>query len=612
MTQSRRDATRDPGSQFIYLRDVRSGAVWSATLPPDGARARRLPRRVPRRDARPSAATTTRSSTQLDIAVSTEDDVEVRRRHGDQPRRRGSARSTSRATSEIVLAPPADDLAHPAFGKLFLETEYLADSAALLCHRRPRDPRDPAVWAVHVLEPRRPAAGPGRVGNRSRALHRPRPRHRSPGRARRPRRCRARPASCSIRSSACASGSGCAPGASVRLCLRHRHRRRSRDRRGARAEVPRPERRVAHLRARLHARAERPAPSRHLERRGAAVRAAGVARAVRRRLAARRRRTRSRANELGQAGLWPHGISGDLPILLVRVVGDDDVRAGAPGAAGAGVLAPEGAAAPTSSSSTSIPSSYLDEMQAQLTALLDNGPWRTWKHRPGGAYLLRADRIGKAERTLLEAVARAVARRRPRRPPRAARPAASGPARGRGRHSGRVAAGAGRAAGRRAAIAPPPLTLANGLGGFADDGRAYAIVLDGDQETPLPWANVIANPQLRHHRHRVGLGAHLVREQPREPADARSPTIRSPIRRPRRSSFATTTRATPGRRRRDRCARDAGERPLRHPPRGRRHAVLARSTRGIRHELDVFVDADDPVKFSLLTLTNDGAGDAAR
>src|SRR6185295_7214448 len=31
------------------------------------------------------------------------------------------------------------------------------------------------------------------------------------------------------------------------------------------------------------------------------------------------------ANELGQSGLWSHGISGDLPILLVRVVEEDDV-----------------------------------------------------------------------------------------------------------------------------------------------------------------------------------------------------------------------------------------------------------------------------------------------
>src|SRR6185369_14738977 len=42
-------------------------------------------------------------------------------------------------------------------------------------------------------------------------------------------------------------------------------------------------------------------------------------------------------------------------------------------------------------------------------------------------------------------------------------------------------------------LAPASMTLANGLGGFTDEGRAYAIVLEGDQETPLPWVNVIAN-----------------------------------------------------------------------------------------------------------------------
>ena len=54
------------------------------------------------------------------------------------------------------------------------------------------------------------------------------------------------------------------------------------------------------------------------------------------------------------------------------------------------------------------PSSYLDEMQAQLTALLDNGPWRTWKHRPAAPTCCAP--IGSARRsaTLLEAVARAV------------------------------------------------------------------------------------------------------------------------------------------------------------------------------------------------------------
>src|SRR3989454_9837551 len=43
-------------------------------------------------------------------------------------------------------------------------------------------------------------------------------------------------------------------------------------------------------------------------------------------------------------------------------------------------------------------------------------------------------------------------------------------------------------------IEVPALTFANGTGGFADGGREYAVVLDGDRETPLPWVNVMANP----------------------------------------------------------------------------------------------------------------------
>ena len=54
------------------------------------------------------------------------------------------------------------------------------------------------------------------------------------------------------------------------------------------------------------------------------------------------------------------------------------------------------------------PVSYLDEAQSRLTSLLDDGPWRTWKHQPGGAFLLRADHMGAAEPTLFYSVADAV------------------------------------------------------------------------------------------------------------------------------------------------------------------------------------------------------------
>ncbi|HEV3140253.1 MAG TPA: glucoamylase family protein, partial [Vicinamibacterales bacterium] len=149
VTRWRRDATRDADGQFLYLRDVRSGVVWSAAFQPslqepdDYAVTFSADRaRFWRRDEN--------ISTQLDVAVSAEDDVEVRRltvrNHGLRIR---ELDVTSYA--EIVMTTAVNDLAHPAFGKLFVETEYLPESAALLCHRRPRDPREPGAWAFHVL-----------------------------------------------------------------------------------------------------------------------------------------------------------------------------------------------------------------------------------------------------------------------------------------------------------------------------------------------------------------------------------------------------------------------------------------------------------------------------
>src|SRR5262249_25253146 len=41
--------------------------------------------------------------------------------------------------------------AHPVFGKLFLETEFLEAEAALLCRRRPRAATESPLWALHVL-----------------------------------------------------------------------------------------------------------------------------------------------------------------------------------------------------------------------------------------------------------------------------------------------------------------------------------------------------------------------------------------------------------------------------------------------------------------------------
>ena len=137
----------------------------------------------------------------------------------------------------------------------------------------------------------------------------------------------------------------------------------------------------------------------------------------------------------------------------------------------------------------------------------------------------------------------------------------------------------------------PPLTLANGLGGFADDGRAYVVVLEGEQETPSPWANVIANP---------GFGTIVT-------ASGSSHTWAENSRENRLTSFANDPVAdptaeawfirddetgemwspTPGPVRRDQTS---GRFVIRHSAGVTR---FSRVHRGIAHDLEVFVDAVD-------------------
>ena len=149
ITRRRDDPTSDAGAHYIYLRDPWSSRVWSATYQPVCQEPDRFDATFDldkitfrRRDAD--------IETQLEITVSSEDDVEVRRltitNRGAQTR---EIEVTSYA--EIVLARPEDDLAHPAFGKLFIETEFDPQSAGLLFSRRPRAADESPMVGFHVL-----------------------------------------------------------------------------------------------------------------------------------------------------------------------------------------------------------------------------------------------------------------------------------------------------------------------------------------------------------------------------------------------------------------------------------------------------------------------------
>jgi len=595
VTRWRRDATRDADGQFIYLRDVRSAAVWSAAYQPT---------RVEPDDYAVTFSSDRASirrrddglSTHLEIAVATEDDVEVRRitirNHGGRIR---ELELTSYA--EIVLTSAENDFAHPAFGKLFVETEYLPDHAALICHRRRRDPRDASAWAFHVMSLDGRPQGPVEwETDRARFLGRGRSPHR-------PQALDGRPLSgttgivldpiVSLRQRI-----RLPPGGTARLCF---STGMAADRLTVEALAKKYQDPASAARTFTLAKTRAESGLRHLD-------ITGDDALLFERLASRvlamdgSLRTAGHAigaNTLGQAGLWPHAISGDLPILLVRMVGDGNVALVRQVLQAQEYWRLKGLKADVVLINEH-PIGYLDHLQSDITAVLNQGSWSTWQHRPGGAYLLRADRLTHAERGLLEAVASAVLR------------GDQGDLRTQLDHPERVVL-------LPAALSPvlpprvhpanpplviPPLTLAHEWGGFTDQGRTYAMVLSGDAETPMPWVNVMANPMFGTIVSASG-AAQTWSGNSRE--NRLTPFANDPISDPtgeaifiRDDETGEAWTPTPG--------------PLpRSPESGPclvQHSAgltrFTRATHGITHELEIFVDAVDPVKFSLLTLTNHG------
>src|SRR6266699_3022816 len=87
-----------------------------------------------------------------EIVVSAEDDAEVRRMTLVNISRK-SCRLELTTYLELALAPHRADRAHPAFSKLFIETEWLPDCEALVARRRLRGSDDRPVWAAHLMVP---------------------------------------------------------------------------------------------------------------------------------------------------------------------------------------------------------------------------------------------------------------------------------------------------------------------------------------------------------------------------------------------------------------------------------------------------------------------------
>ena len=576
------------GDTRIYVSERDSGAVWSlGGRAPDGSSETNFHAHKIEFHERAEGL-----STNLEIAIAPGDDVEIRRvtLSNDSDRVR-EIDVTSYA--EVVLAPAAAHERHPAFSKLFVHSERLEGQNALVFKRRPRRPDDrPPVLIHRLLRSDATVTPAGFETDRRRFLGRHGGSERPPG------------ATDPLEGT---TGWTLDPVMALRARVVLAP--------GARAQVD-----FVTVAAGSHETAleiaERYATAPALDwamedalrsaalearRLGLDSRALAEAQALCRDLVLPRPPSLAwgaGAALPAQPQLWGMGLSGDVPIILVRVADDAHakllpvvIRAHQwwlrHGLRADLVILREGA------------SGYQEPIRDLLFTALREANVSEGLGGQGGIHLLAADRFGAAERRTLEATARvsldgaaeslALAVSPPRQertaPPRF-QPVGAPP---------------------EAILPSPPLLrpkellFDNGIGGFDPEGEDYVIHLEEGRPTPGPWCNVLANESFGTIVSEAGLGfswcinsgEHRLTPWSNDPVvdpqtealylrDEESAQIWSPTPLPAGGAATCQVRHRPG------------------------VTIWQRNEEGLEQRLTVFVPPDAPVKLALLTLSNPG------
>jgi cyclic beta-1,2-glucan synthetase len=508
VTRWREDVTCDCWGSYVFLRDLASGDMWSAGYQPSGVEPESYEVEFSEGQAEIVRHDGTITTT-LKVVVSAEEDAEVR--HVTISNLGLRAREIELTSySEVVLAPPAADAAHPAFSKLFVQTEFVDDVGVLLATRRRRSPGEAEVWAAHLAVVQGEMLGEVQFEtDRSRFLGRGhdirtaismldgQPLSNTAGAVLDPifsLRCRVRiPPGATAR---VAFWTAIATSRSEALDLADKHRDASAFERAVTLAWTQAQVQLHHLgcapeEAYLFQRL-----ANHVIYANPLLRPSSVV---------------LERNERGQSMLWPHAISGDLPIVLVRIDEVEDLEI---------VRQLLRAHQYWQMKQLAVdlvilnerPASYAQDLHAAVQALVRASQSRPRPEGEGGGrrsvFVLRADQISVETRTLLQTAARAVLLSRRgslseqvnhlEEELRAPRPV---PARSSARMSlpPRRQAGTKKKSGAPAPSQYPTMEFFNGLGGFTAGGREYVTVLGEGQWTPAPWVNVIANPSFGFH-----------------------------------------------------------------------------------------------------------------
>jgi cyclic beta-1,2-glucan synthetase len=500
ITRWHSDLTDDQWGHWLYIQDVASGLVWSPLEAIDRAGADCDVVFAP--DRAEYSATKGDLSVRLAVTIAAGADVEVRKvTLLNQGPRTSRVQVTNYA--EISLGSPTEDARHPAFVKLFVESAFHPDVETLVFRRRPSSPDDPPLFVAHTVS--RLHGGGSIVAwetDRERFLGR--------------NGDIALPAALRLRQNAGAGASGCvldpiqsltldfeipaggevefayltAVGDSASAAL-------------SAMDAYRTSGGVAWAFQRANARSQRLLAELRIP--------PASVRAYQRLLSAllhpyhELRGSPSRFPERipQQQGLWALGVTGDLPILAVKVSSLDDTP-----------LLLDALRAYVLWREQKVPielvvidrshDGYHQPIADWLRHTLKRLGRESDLNRPRGVHHLAAERLSPLHRATVEEAARVVldsefgtldahlaklvdGRLDP--PPFVP-----------------VPTGAWRREPTRPLPPPEPLLLHNGLGGFSPDGREYRMRLGPGVYTPAPWINVIATPQLGFTVSEVGSG----------------------------------------------------------------------------------------------------------
>ncbi|HEX3051259.1 MAG TPA: glucoamylase family protein [Aggregatilineaceae bacterium] len=490
LTRWHADTTLENWGTWIYILDQDSGELWSASYQPTGttAASQDVLFYAHKAEFRRSHQ---EISAHMEITVAPDDDLEIRRitvtNHSARPRRLRLA-----SYGEVTLVPQQADQRHPAFNKLFIESESLPDLNALIFRRRPRSEQEEPCYLMHVLITEASESSPvfyetdrGTFIGRGRTTRTPAVLHNDQ-----------------------ADFSGTV-GATLDPILSL----------GQDVELqPHTSMQLAFLTLASSSRQKLIILARtyqdwlHIERAFEQSRYRSERELRQMALSTTQVETFQKllgallyphsrlratpailgANTQNQSGLWAFGISGDYPILLVRI-GDESELELVHSLLQAHTYWRNRGLKITLVILNQRDTEYTQELYHLVHRLIVRMGSEIWINRHDGVFILNADQMSETSRILLETSARVlldgkkglllnqleVLEEQPiYLPPFTPLPGSQIPEL------------------MPALERPADLLFDNGWGGFSPDGREYIIYLQAGQQTPAPWINVIANPQF--------------------------------------------------------------------------------------------------------------------